>query len=154
MRDKIPGLLVLAAAFVLAACVGLALSMSFDDGSAPVADALKPAEIAAALPPEPEPTLPVAGMSALRSRPPVKPAPKVRHRARRHHAERVHRVVAVRHPVAVVAAAAPKVVVAPAPKPKPAPAAVVVAPKPVAAPAAPKPKPAPARAPVVFDDSA
>ena len=148
MRDKIPGLLVLAAAFVLAACVGLALSMSFDDGSAPVADALKPAEIAAALPPEPEPTLPVAGMSALRARPPVKPLGKVRHRARRHR-QRVRRVV-VRRPVAV-AAAAPKVVVTPAPAPEPAP--VVVAPKPAPA-AQPEPKPAPAKAPVVFDDSA
>jgi hypothetical protein len=148
MRAKIPGLLVLAAAFVLAACVGLAISMSFDDGSAPVADALKPAEIAAALPPEPEPTLPVAGMSALRGRPPVKPLPKVRHRARRHH-QRVRRVV-VQPPVAVVAAA-PKVVVTPAPKPAP----VVVAPKPPPAPQPQsKPKPAPAKAPVVFDDSA
>jgi hypothetical protein len=147
MRDKIAGLLVLAGAFVLAACVGLAISMSFDNGSEPVADALKPAAIAAALPPEPEPTLPVAGMAALRGRPPVTPLAKVRHRRRRAHRLVVHRVVVARPAVAV----APEVVIAPAPAP------VVVAPRPapVAKPKpAPAPTPAPAKAPVVFDDSA
>jgi hypothetical protein len=145
--ERIRGALILATAFLLAAGVGLAMSMGFESGSRPVADALAPAEIAAALPAVPE-TLRVHGLSTLHQRPPVRPLPRHRAHRTKHRRPHVHRVVRA------VAAAAPAPVPPPTPTPAPAPANVVVAPRPAPAPA-PRPKPAPKpQAPVVFDDSA
>jgi hypothetical protein len=147
--ESLRGALVVAGAFLLAACVGLAISVSFDTGSKPVDDALKPAEIAAGVPAVPERprTLAVGALSALRGRPPVTPLRlAARGRPRVRHAAKQARVQV--RPAPVVAPVAPRVIVQPAPAP-------VVVPTPAPAPAAAAaPTPAPARAPVVFDDSA
>jgi cell division septation protein DedD len=148
-RETLRTTLILVGALMLAAGVGLAISMGSETGSQPVADALKPADIAAAtLSAAPPPrTLATTGLVALRGRPPVRPlplAPRIRLRVRH---QRPARVVRAR-PAAVAPA---RVVVTPAPAPVVTPRPVVVRPAP--APAL-KPRPAPARAPVVFDDSA
>ena len=154
-REGVRAALILAGAFLLAAGVGLAFSMGFDNGSKPTGDAFTPAEIAAALPALEAPTMRVDGLAKLHGRPPV--APVVRHR-RRHTRARPH-VARVVRPAPVAVRAAPRAVVQPQPRAAaPAPVATPApAPAPQPAPA-PKPKPAPApapaKAPVVFDDSA
>jgi hypothetical protein len=140
--ERVRGALILAAAFLLAATVGLAMSMSFDGDHRASRDALAPADIAAGLPALSPPTMRVKGLGSLHQRPPVV---KRRHHKARRHARRAAPRRVVRAVVATAPAPAPAAVVTP--KPAPAPAA---APGPVAAP---KPKPKP-QAPVVFDDSA
>jgi hypothetical protein len=127
--ERIRGALILAAAFLLAAAVGLAMAVSFDDNtSRPIAGAALP------MPAVPPPTMAVDDLAALHGRPPVKPLARRRQRQRQRQ-RRPSRVVAV-----AAAATAP------------APRRVLAAPRPVAP--APEPAPAKKQAPVVFDDSA